>query len=186
MTEHAPSMKILVALDGSAGAWKALRFGVRLAASHDGHSRTMRHRPHPYPPMNAGEDVTGGGNVPPATAGTPAALAPGVELHSISIIEIGRHSGALLPMSDEREWADSPFAEVIRRAQAEARKAGIELHPHVAVGHEVKWISEFAGEQGFDMLVVGFAGHSELDGAMGGTCYGLVQHAPCAVLVAKS
>lgn len=148
MTGLARPMKILVALDGSAGAWNALIFGIRLAA----------------------------GRGAPGTA----------ELHSISIIEIGRHSGALLPMSDEREWADTPFADVIRRAQAEAKNAAIDLRPHVAVGHEVKWISEFAGEQGFDVLVVGFAGHSELDGAMGGTCYGLVQHAPCAVLVVKT
>jgi nucleotide-binding universal stress UspA family protein len=45
---------------------------------------------------------------------------------------------------------------------------------------------DFVKEKGFDLLVVGFMGHSALyDRVMGSTCQGLVRLAPCAVLVVK-
>jgi len=110
----------------------------------------------------------------------------GAELHSVSIEEIDRHDGAILPMSDEREWRDSLFSETIRRAQDMAQKAGIELRPHVIIGHEVKAIAQFVECGRFDLLVVGFHGHTAYaPNAMGGTCFGLTQHASCPVLVVK-
>ena len=34
----------------------------------------------------------------------------GAELHSVSIEEIARHDGAVLPVSDESEWGDRKYA----------------------------------------------------------------------------
>ena len=57
---------------------------------------------------------------------------------------------------------------------------------HVIVGHEVKTIIEFVKAHGFDLLVLGFMGHSALyDRVMGSTCQNLVRLAPCSVLVVK-
>lgn len=67
-----------------------------------------------------------------------------------------------------------------------AKEQGIELQSHVFVGQEVKTIVEFIKERGFNLLVIGFMGHSALyDRVMGSTCQGLVRLASCAVLVAK-
>ena len=74
----------------------------------------------------------------------------------------------------------------MQQAKDMAKQAGIDLHCHVFTGHEVKTIVEFVKETGFDLLVVGFMGHSALyDRVMGSTCQGLVRLAPCAVLVVK-
>jgi len=110
----------------------------------------------------------------------------GAELHSVSIEEIARHDGAVLPVSDESEWGDSTFAPAIRAAQENARKAGISLQPHVIIGHEVKAVVQFIESSRFDLLVVGFVGQTAYSRhVMGGTAFGLVQHAPCPVLVVK-
>ena len=60
------------------------------------------------------------------------------------------------------------------------------LKSHVIIGHEVKTIVEFIKAHGFDLLVVGFMGHSAIyDRVMGSTCQSLVRLAPCSVLVVK-
>jgi Universal stress protein UspA and related nucleotide-binding proteins len=75
---------------------------------------------------------------------------------------------------------------VVDKAREMANKEGVTLHCHVIVGHEVKSILEFIKEKGFDLLVLGFMGHSALyDRVMGSTCQSLVRLAPCSVLVVK-
>lgn len=50
-----------------------------------------------------------------------------------------------------------------------AQAGGVVLRTHVIVGHEVKIIVEFATEHRFDLLVIGFMGHSALyNRVMGG------------------
>jgi nucleotide-binding universal stress UspA family protein len=45
---------------------------------------------------------------------------------------------------------------------------------------------DFVKERKYDLLVIGFMGHSALyDRVMGGTCQNLVRLAPCSVLVVK-
>jgi nucleotide-binding universal stress UspA family protein len=45
---------------------------------------------------------------------------------------------------------------------------------------------EFIKEENFDLLVIGFMGHSALyERVMGSTCQSLVRLAPCTVLVVK-
>lgn len=67
-----------------------------------------------------------------------------------------------------------------------ASAQGVELRPHVVVGHEVKTILEYIKRHGFDLLVIGFMGHSAIyDRVMGSTCQSLIRLAPCSVLVVK-
>ena len=68
------------------------------------------------------------------------------------------------------------------QSQAEGRK----LKVHVVLGHPVSTICEFVEREGFDLLVVGYMGHSALyNRLIGSTTDRLVEHAPSAVLVIK-
>ena len=67
-----------------------------------------------------------------------------------------------------------------------SRAAGLPLVTHLIPGHPVEAIVTLVGEQEFDLLVVGFMGHSQLyQRIIGGTTDRLVDLAPCTVLVVK-
>lgn len=108
------------------------------------------------------------------------------ELHTISVEEVPHYAGTVGEVIEEQDQADHRFGEAIEKARDMGDRAGVHIHSHVAVGHEVKTIVEFIKEHGFDLLVIGFMGHSALyDRVMGSTCQSLVRMAPCSVLVVK-
>jgi nucleotide-binding universal stress UspA family protein len=136
--------KILLGLDGSQGAFKALEEAVALAKEF------------------------------------------GAELHTISVEEIPHDAELEDEVLEAKELEDHKFHEAIVQARAVAHREGVEIQPHILVGHEVKTILEFIKVYGFDLLVIGFMGHSAIyDRIMGSTCQSLVRLAPCAVLVVK-
>jgi len=108
------------------------------------------------------------------------------ELHSISVEEVPQYPGAIGEVVEEKFVANGKFGDAIEKAKQIAKKGSVELHSHVIVGHEVKTIIEFTKKSDFDLLVIGFMGHSALyDRVMGSTCQSLVRLAPCSVLVVK-
>jgi nucleotide-binding universal stress UspA family protein len=108
------------------------------------------------------------------------------ELHMITVEEIPRFPGSIDEVEGEIESADRRFALVISKSQAEAIAEGLELHCHVSPGHAVSTIAEFCRARAFDLLIVGFMGHSALyNRVIGSTTDRLVDHAPCSVLVVK-
>ena len=110
----------------------------------------------------------------------------GAELHTISVEEVPHYAGTVGEVVEECDFANHRFREAIERAREMATANGIEIHPHVVIGHEVKTITEFIKAGDFDLLVIGFMGHSALyDRMMGSTCQSLVRVAPCSVLVVK-
>ena len=110
----------------------------------------------------------------------------GAELHTISVEEVPHYPGAIGEVVESQEAANGTYGRAIQRARQMAQDQGIELRCHVFVGHEIKTIVEFVKERGFDLLVIGFMGHSALyDRVMGSTCQGLVRLVGCAVLVVK-
>jgi len=114
------------------------------------------------------------------------AVLAGIEVHTISVEEVPRFPGTIGEVVEEKEAADTRFGTVIAKAEKMAADRGVQLKAHVLVGHEVKTIVEFVEEKGYDLLVVGFMGHSAIfDRIMGGTCQSLVRLAPCTVLVVK-
>lgn len=136
--------RILIALDGSEHAFKALAEALDLAKRCD------------------------------------------AELHTISVEEIPQYGGTVGEVIEEQDWEEHRFREAIQKSREMAEAAEVEIHPHLLVGHEVKTILEFVKSKGFDLLVVGFMGHSALyDRVMGSTCQSLVRLAPCSVLVVK-
>jgi nucleotide-binding universal stress UspA family protein len=75
---------------------------------------------------------------------------------------------------------------VTAEAEAAAAADGVRLTPHVMPGHEVETIVKFVKDRGFDLLVIGFMGHSRVfERIWGGTSQNLARLAPCTVLVVK-
>jgi nucleotide-binding universal stress UspA family protein len=108
------------------------------------------------------------------------------ELHTISVEEVPHYPGTVGEVVESQEAANGAYAKALQRARQIAQDQGIKLQCHVLVGHKVKTIVEFIKERGYDLLVIGFMGHSALyDRVMGSTCQGLVRLAGCSVLVVK-
>jgi nucleotide-binding universal stress UspA family protein len=136
--------KILVANDGSEGAFRALSAACNLALRYD------------------------------------------AELHMITVEEIPRFPASIDEVEGEIESADRRFAPVISKSKAMAAAQGLTLHCHLLPGHAVSTIVEFCRERGFDVLVTGFMGHSQLyNRIVGSTTDRLVDLAPCTVIVVK-
>ena len=136
--------KILVANDGSPGAFAALQGAIDLGVTY------------------------------------------GAELHMISVEEIPHLAETIDEVEGEREEAEQRFAAVVERSRQLAAARGLSLQPHLVPGHPVSTIVEFVRTHDYDLLVVGFMGHSALyNRLIGSTTDRLVDHAPCAVLVVK-
>jgi nucleotide-binding universal stress UspA family protein len=114
------------------------------------------------------------------------AKALSAELHTISIEEVPSYPGTIGEVVEEKLAANGKFGDAILRARKMGADKGVEIHSHVFVGHEVQSIVEFMKQNGVDLLVIGFMGHSALyNRIMGGTCQNLVRLAPSSVLVVK-
>lgn len=111
----------------------------------------------------------------------------GAEIHSISVEEGLPHYAATIGEVDEyRKEANEYFKKVADEAKEMGRQEGVELHTHVTVGHEVESIVTYAKKGGFDLLVIGFMGHSKVFGRVwGSTSQNITKLSPCTVVVVK-
>jgi nucleotide-binding universal stress UspA family protein len=110
----------------------------------------------------------------------------GAELHTVSVEEVPQYPGTIGEVVEAKDAANGKYGVALKRAREMAEKAGVPLNSHVLMGHEVKTIVEFVKAYRFDLLVIGFMGHSAIyNRIMGGTCQNLVRLAPCSVLVVK-
>ena len=114
------------------------------------------------------------------------AIRCGAELHTVSVEEVPHYPGTVGEVIEAKQAANGKYGKAMHQARDMAQQADVELHCHVFTGHEVKTIVEFVKEKGFDLLVIGFMGHSALyERVMGSTCQSLVRLAPCSVLVVR-
>lgn len=111
----------------------------------------------------------------------------GGELHMICVEEHLPHYAATVgEVLEEKGEEDSYFEALAKEATKEATAAGVRLHPLVTPGHEVETTIRYAEDKGFDLLVIGFMGHSRVLGRiMGGSAANLTRLSPCSVLVVK-
>jgi nucleotide-binding universal stress UspA family protein len=111
----------------------------------------------------------------------------GAELHSISVKERPSHYAETVgEVMEEQEEADMFFASVTGEAILRAQQEGVDLKCAVLPGHEVETIIRFARDGHFDLLVIGFIGHSRVfDRFWGGSSQNLTRLSPCPVLVVK-
>lgn len=107
-------------------------------------------------------------------------------LHMVCVEELPRFPVTIDEVIEESTAAQKVFDDVISTARKQAKAAHVKLEAHVIAGHAVSSIVEFVERERFDVLVVGFMGHSALyNRLIGGTTDRLVELAPCQVLVVK-
>lgn len=109
------------------------------------------------------------------------------ELHEICIEEHLPHYAATIgEVVEAKQEATDYFRQVTRDAELLAEAHDIRLTSHVVPGHVVETIVQFVKDRGFDVLVIGFIGHSRLfDHIWGGTSQNLTRLSSCSVLVVK-
>lgn len=109
------------------------------------------------------------------------------KLHSISVEEGVPHYAATIGEVEEfRKEANGYFKKINDEAVEMAKKEGVKLNIKVMPGHEVETIVNYAKEGEFDLLVIGFMGHSKIFGRIwGSTSQNLTKLAPCTVMVVK-
>lgn len=109
------------------------------------------------------------------------------ELHSVSVeVDLPKYVATVGEFEDVKRQKDAYFERLNHEAIELARAEGVKLTPHVLAGHAVDSIVELCKEGGFDLLVVGFTGHSRIyERIWGGTSRNLARFSPCAVLIEK-
>jgi nucleotide-binding universal stress UspA family protein len=108
------------------------------------------------------------------------------KLHMISVEEMPRVPATIDEVVEDKLEENHRFDQVIARALFQAKGARVKLETHVVPGHAVPSIIEFIEREGFDLLVIGYMGHSALyNRLIGSTTDRLVELAPCQVLVVK-
>jgi nucleotide-binding universal stress UspA family protein len=120
-------------------------------------------------------------------AGIELARSLGAELHTISVMEHLPHYAATVgEVKEAQEEFEAFFHNLTKQARDLAALQGVELDTLVKPGHEVETIVTHAKEGGFDLLVIGYAGHSNILGRiMGSTSQNLSRLAPCSVMIVK-
>src|SRR5438132_5772890 len=110
----------------------------------------------------------------------------GAALHMVTVEELPRFPATIDEVEEEKAEANHRLVPVTEAARAQAQMSGIAMEAHLIPGHPVHAIVALINEQRFDLLVIGFMGHTRLyEQIIGSTTERLVRLAPCAVLVVK-
>jgi nucleotide-binding universal stress UspA family protein len=108
-------------------------------------------------------------------------------LHMISVEEnIPRYAETMVEVDEEKDAEDSYFGQLAAQAKRRAALHNVEIDTSIIAGHEVKAIVDFATAGAFDLLVIGYHGHSRIyDHLWGGTSQNLARMAHCSILIVK-
>jgi nucleotide-binding universal stress UspA family protein len=104
----------------------------------------------------------------------------------ICVEDIPPRPASISGLDEAQADEESAFDDVVASATDLAEAYGVKLHAHVVPGHPFPSVVELVRKNGYDLLVVGFMGHSALyNRLIGSTTDRLVEHAPCTVMVVK-
>jgi nucleotide-binding universal stress UspA family protein len=119
--------------------------------------------------------------------GIELAKALGAELTSVSVEEhLPYYAASISEVKASKEEIDEHFRQLTKQARDTAALSGVELETLVQQGHEVERIVTVAKNGHFDLLVIGYHGHSRIfERTMGSTAQSIARLAPCPVLMAK-
>ena len=109
------------------------------------------------------------------------------DLYMVSVEEnLPHYAQTVAEVDGEKEKADELFGEISAQCRRRAMRRGKSLLTSIIAGHGAKPIVEFTRQGGFDLLVVGYQGHSMIyDHIWGGKAQNVARLAPCSVLVVK-
>jgi nucleotide-binding universal stress UspA family protein len=109
-----------------------------------------------------------------------------VDLAMICVEELPRFPASIGEIAEAQADAASVFEKVVVSAEKFARAQEVAFESHIVAGHPVPSIVEFVQRGGYDLLIVGYMGHSALyNRVIGSTTLRLVELAPCKVMVVK-
>ncbi len=109
-----------------------------------------------------------------------------IGLAMICVEELPRFPVTIGEIVEAQADAASVFEKVVASAAKLARAQEVVFESHVVAGHPVPRIIEFAERGGYDLLIVGYMGHSTLyNRVIGSTALRLAELAPCKVMIVK-
>jgi nucleotide-binding universal stress UspA family protein len=111
----------------------------------------------------------------------------GAELHSLSVEEdLPKYAATVGEVLEAKVERNGYFGRVNQEAKEMASREGIALHTEVCAGHEVETFVDYVKEHPFDLVVIGFMGHSKIYGRFwGSTSQNLARLLPCTVMIVK-
>jgi nucleotide-binding universal stress UspA family protein len=115
------------------------------------------------------------------------AASDGATVHVLTVIEhLPQYAATVGEMEEALTEAERQAALLQAEVRHAADLAGVRVETVRRAGHAAKTLVDYAREGGFDLLVLGHAGHSGVWGLfLGTTCDKVVRHAPCSVLVVR-
>ena len=126
------------------------------------------------------------GAVHALTTALTVAKRDGAALHMVTVEELPWFPASIDEVDEEKTEANHRLPPLIEAARAQAQAAGVVLETHLLPGHPVQTIVSLVNEHHFDLLVVGFMGHTRLyEQIIGSTSERLVRLAPCTILVGQ-
>ncbi|MGD0642423.1 MAG: universal stress protein [Roseiarcus sp.] len=109
-----------------------------------------------------------------------------IPLTMICVEDLPRFPAVVDVVAQAQTERTSVFESVVESAKALAQARGVPFEAQIVAGHPVSRIVEFVESAGYDLLVVGYMGHSALyDHLIGSTADRLIALAPCTVAVVK-
>lgn len=100
--------------------------------------------------------------------------------------QLPHYAASISEVKAAKEEIDQHFRSLAKQARDLAALSGLEMETIVRQGHEVETIVNTAKNGAYDLLVIGYHGHSAIFGRiMGSTAQSIVRLAPCPVLLAK-
>ncbi len=111
----------------------------------------------------------------------------GAAVSILTVIEhLPRYAATVSEVDETREAEQRHVALVQAEVRHAADREGLAVDTIVRSGHAAKVLVEYARDGGFDLLVLGHAGHSAIWGVfLGTTSDKVIRHAPCSVLVVR-
>lgn len=111
----------------------------------------------------------------------------GAHLRMICVEEdLPRHAEVIDEYREEKDRADIYFGQLTAQCRARAALRSVDLETAILPGHAVKTIADFIQQNGIDLLVIGFTGHSRIhERLQGGTAHNLMSIARSSVVVVK-
>jgi len=119
--------------------------------------------------------------------GIALAKALNAELSCVLVEEhLPHYAASISEVKAAKEEIDAHFRTLAKQARDLAALGGIDMETIVRQGHEVETIVTITKDGQFELLVIGYHGHSAIFGRiMGSTAQSIVRLAPCSVLLAK-